>query len=828
MTIEPNKLKKIKRRKKKRKLNIIRLLIVLAVVTGLVLIGSVSGFVMASMKDIPAFDPKALEPNLPSYIYDYKGDLVTKIFVEDREPIEFSDLPDVVVDAFLAAEDVRFYDHKGVDLRRIAGAALADIKAGEAAQGASTITQQLVKKAFLNPEKKFKRKIQEAVLAIKLEREYTKDQIFEMYVNRIYFGHGAYGIQSAAQTYFGKNVQDLTLEEAALLAGLPQAPSAYDPYKNPERAKQRRDLVLTMMSRNDFISEHEAEETKKTEIKLKNTKEDQKKAYPYPYFIDYVSDVLFDKYGEDQVFKGGLKVYTTLDPEIQKNVEKALANEKNFPKSKADENGLLQPQAAMVVIDPHTGHIKALAGGRDHAQKLQFNRAVDAKRQPGSSFKPIVAYAPAIEKGAGSGTVVVDEPTSFGKYKPENSDGKYRGPITYREAITHSVNVAAVKIVKETGITNSVKFAKKLGITSLVEEDENLAIALGGLHYGVSPLEMAGAYGAFANNGIHVETIAITKVEDRYGKVIDEFRPKKNVAMKETTAYIITEMLQSAVKSGTGTGARLSDRPVAGKTGTTNQGKDIWFAGYTPELVGVVWMGHDEPKPMPRSYGGTYPAKVWKEVMSNSLKGVESKGFERPGGLVQVAVCSLTGKRAADDCPKEEIRSEWFAKGTSPSEYCSGHVWVEVCAESGLLPTEFCPEKVSKSFMKRPEGNTSTSSLYAPTEQCNLHGADTKFFSICTDPAHGGKWYFANIPGPGQEGGCPDIATQRPQKNGVIPALEYCPIPEHQVRTSEPLNPTAPNTGNPIETGGPDAPHNPKKPTISEVTTQSLWRRLLH
>ncbi|KNZ70177.1 penicillin-binding protein [Thermincola ferriacetica] len=831
MTLEPSKpVNKKPKPKKRRKLNLFRLFLFLVIVAGLLLVGAVSGIVLASIKDVPAFDPKALEPNLPTYIYDINKNPVTKIYVENREPIKIQDVPNLVKNAFLAIEDVRFYDHKGIDLRRIIGAAIVDIKEGRAAQGASTITQQLVKKAFLNPDKNIKRKIQEVVLAIKLEREYTKDQILEMYLNRIYFGHGAYGLQSAAQIYFNKDVKELTLDEAAVLAGLPQAPSAYDPYRNPEAALKRRNVVLDMMAKYDFISQAQAEEAKNKAITLKNSGEDGKKEeYPHPYFVDYVTDVLLEKYGENKVFKGGLKVYTTMDPKIQTIAEQAMANPNNFPRSKTDKNGLKQPEGALVILDPHTGYIKALVGGREHSQKLQFNRATDAKRQPGSAFKPIIAYAPAIEKGAGAGTVVVDEPVTFGKYKPENSDGKYRGPITLREAVTHSVNVVAVKVLKDTGITNAVKFAKKLGITSLTQEDENLALALGGLHYGVTPLELAGAYGAFANKGIYIQPTAIIKVEDRYGKVIDEFKPRKRIAMKDTTAYIITDMLKSVVQRGTGTRASLGKRPVAGKTGTTNQGKDIWFAGYTPELVGVVWMGHDDPKPMPRTYGGTYPAKLWKEVMSKALKDREIKDFDKPAGLVKVAICTLSGKRAGKNCPQSEIRSDWFVRGTAPSKICNDHTYVsvEVCADSGLLATEYCPNKITRSFLKRDKEHTySSSDIYVPTQTCNIHGPNNRVISICTDPSHGGTRYLANIPGPGETGGCPpEYVVKETLGAGETAPLEHCPIPEHQVYPKSPDNP---GIIQPEINQKPEKPAKPGKvnlPAQPEITTQNYQEK---
>ncbi len=796
------------RKKKKKKLNALRFAIVVLVFLLLVAGGSVAGLVVGSLKDMPAWDPKALEPNLPSYIYDKDGKLITSIYVENRVPVQLEQIPLRVRNSFLAIEDVRFYDHGGLDIKRIIGAAIADVKAGYAAQGASTITQQLAKIAFLNPEKSLKRKIQEASIAIQLERKYTKDQLFEMYLNRIYFGEGAYGIQSAAQVYFGKSVDSLSLQEAALLAGLPKAPNNYSPFKNPESARKRRNIVLAQMAENKFASASEAAAAQQAEIVLNGTKAKNIDKYPYPYFVDYVTDKLLEKYGEHKVYKGGLKVFTTMDPVIQAAAEKALANNKNFPKTKPDKNGVAQPQAAVVVLDPQTGHIKALVGGRDHSQKLQFNRATDATRQPGSAFKPVVAYGPAIENGESPASSVEDLPLKIGSKTFKNYDGAYHGIVTYRTAVTHSYNIPAVNILKDTGITKSINFVKKLGITTLVSSkdnakrnDENLSIALGGLTQGVKPLELAGAFGTFANKGIYVQPVAITKVTDRNNVLLDEnhFKPQKKVAMNETTAFLVTDMMQSVVKGGTGTKAALGKRPVAGKTGTTSDYKDAWFAGYTPELVGVVWMGHDNPTPMRGVTGGSYPAKIWKEVMSTALKDVPVKEFNGPQGLVRYTVCSKSGDQPGPNCPKGDLVTEWFAKGKVPKSVCDVHVLVEVCPESNQLPNEYCPEKVSRSFVKDAKKDKDA----VPTQTCTMHGPGTKPAGtpVCTDPTHGGMLYLANIAGTDEEGGCPNASVSYQNITNGLNPTENCPIPEHEVKIKEPPTPAVPERTGLVQPG---------------------------
>jgi len=810
------------RRKKVRKLNPVRLALVAVALALLIAAGSVLGIVIYSTRDMPAWDPTALQPNLSSYIYDKDEHEVANIYVENRVPIEFEKIPDSVKSAFLAIEDIRFYNHNGLDLRRILGALLADIKTGEATQGGSTITQQLVKRAFLTPEKKVKRKIQEAALAIQLERKFTKDQIFEMYLNRIYFGQGAYGIQSAAQVYFGRDAENLELEEAALLAALPKAPNSYDPYKNMEAATKRRNLVLDSMVKNGYISKVQAEAAKAKEITLNGTKAKALETYKYPYFVDYITDVLIAKYGEDKVYKGGLKVYTTLDPSIQEHVEKVLADPKNFPKAKYDDKGIIQPQAAVVVLDPQTGHIKAIAGGRDHKQKRQFNRAMDAVRQPGSAFKPIAVYGPAIEKGKSPTAVVDDSPAIFGSHEFKNYDEKYHGLVTYRTAITHSYNVSAVKVLNETGVAKANSFARKLGITTLVSaeenrkyNDENLSFGLGGLTRGVKPVELAAAYGTFANKGIYVQPVAITVIKDREGHIIDQFKPKKTIAMKNTTAYLMTSMLRSVMTSGTGTGASLGNRPAAGKTGTTSDYKDAWFVGYTPELVTAVWMGHDDPKPMKGITGGSYPARIWRNIMNHALKSVPVTDFERPPGIVEDTVCSKSGKKPGDLCPQEDLVTDIFAKGTVPTEVCDVHTLIKVCADSGQLPTANCPNVVSKAFPKGEE----------PKEACTLHPGPANFHGIpvCTDPAHGGILYRALIPGPGEEGGCPSEKIEyREFPEGQEPTAT-CPIPQHQLGPQNPANPASPQSP-----GSPGSPQV-KLPQANEPKwPRSLWNGRIH
>ncbi|MFA4885233.1 MAG: penicillin-binding protein 1A [Desulfotomaculaceae bacterium] len=712
-------------KKRNRKLNYKRLAVLIVILFVLIVGGSGLGLVFASIKDMPALSPEVLESGASTMIYDMDGNLVTQIGIRNSVPVDIKKVPPQLKNAFLSIEDPRFYRHHGISVRGIMRAAWSDLTSGSLREGGSTITQQLVRISFLSPDKTVKRKIQEIIMAFQVERRYTKDEILEMYLNNVYLGEGAYGIQAAAQTYFGKNIydQNLQLEEIALLAGLPQAPSAYSPFLDPKAALARRNDVLDSMVKNNYITASEAENAKAKEIKLE-TKELAWRQYPYPYFLDYITDELTEKYGEAAVFKSGLKVYTTLDTKIQQIAETAMGRNANFPSSMTDASGISQPQGAVVVLDPHTGYIKALVGGREHTQKRQWNRATQTARQPGSAFKPIAAYGPAIEyTGMGPASVVDDIPVRYGSYEPRNVDGRYRGLIPLRTALTNSVNIAAIKILMDyVGLANSIKFASNLGIT-LDPLNHGASMALGGLHNGVTPLQMASAFGAFDNHGVYIEPTVILKVEKQDGVILEQHVPKQRAAMKPTTAFLVTDMMRSVVQSGTGTGAQIS-RPTAGKTGTTDEGKDLWFVGFTPELVAAVWMGYDQPTAMPQAYGGTYPTRVWQEIMSRALSDTPVTGFATPGGIVTATVDGKSGLLPGPNTPGDSLVTDYFAEGTVPSSSDNVHTFVEVCAASGQLPTQYCPDRVIKPLIKLPYSvppSVEDYALRAPTESCTLH-----------------------------------------------------------------------------------------------------------
>ena len=613
-------------KKKHRKFNFWRFLFMLCFVLTVLFTGGVMvAFAVIGFKDMPVLNTNALTGDTSTVLVDVNDNVIARLGSDERLPVKIKQVPDEVKNAFLAIEDVRFYQHHGVDFRAIARATWVNLTGGEVREGGSTLTQQLVKISYLTPDRTFKRKIQEVILSVQLERRYTKDEIFEMYLNRVYLGAGAYGVQSASKIYFNKTIDQLTLAETALLAGLPQAPSAYSPVTNPTAALERRKNVLDQMLKYDMIDETTCLMSKSEDLKLHYIA--PKQTYQYPFFVDYVTDKLIEKYGEASVFKGGLTVTVTIDQKIQQIAEQAMANKNNYPNTIIDKDGTAQPQSAAVFLDPHNGHIKAIVGGREHKQARQLNRVSQMRRQPGSAFKPIIAYGPSVEyKNLKPSSIVYDKPATYGNWSPTNDDGAYRGAVSLRTALAKSINMVAVDLLHDVTVPLAVKFAGSLGVRSLDAQDTGLSIALGGLHRGVTPIELAGAYVAFANQGIYIEPTAIIRVKRADGSVLEEIKPETTRVMKKDTAEIMTDMLQSVVEKGTGTAAAM-ERPVAGKTGTTDDNKDIWFVGYTPELLGTVWIGYDLPKEMPHAYGGTYPARMWKQIMSKALTGITVKQF---------------------------------------------------------------------------------------------------------------------------------------------------------------------------------------------------------
>ena len=599
-------------------------LIGIAIVFLVMLTGIGCGFLTASMntKSDLADD---IRPPASSLVYDSDGNEIATIHAaENRMPVKLDQVPKNLQDAFVAVEDNRFYDHIGVDPRGIARAIWANLRGRTVSEGGSTITQQLAKNAYLTQDRTLKRKIQEVFLALRLEHQYTKSEILELYLNQIYFGQGAYGVQAAARTYFGKDVEDLTLNECAMLAGIPKSPNYYSPLNNLQAAQERKATVLDQMVKYGYLDSATAEKTKQEKpdlVKPDPAKDDKGEA---SYFVDYVTQKLIDKYGADAVYKDGLQVYTTIDMDMQRAAEKAM---KGLPSGRKDSNGVQQPQGALVALDPHTGYVKAMVGGRGTDQ---FNRATMAERQPGSAFKPFV-FAAALENKFSPSTVINDSPIKIGDWEPQNDEHTFSGAVTMRQVAQHSMNVPTVKIAQKLGIEKVLYYAQEMGISTLVMDgphnDKNLASALGGLTKGVTPLELTSAYGTFANKGVHVDPVVIVKVLDRNGKVIDEANPEQHNVISESSAADLTSMLQDVIRAGTGRRASIG-RPAAGKTGTTSDYHDAWFVGYTPDLVASVWIGNDDNTSLGGIYGGTVPATIWKNFMTEALKGTPAKDFD--------------------------------------------------------------------------------------------------------------------------------------------------------------------------------------------------------
>jgi len=702
--------------------------------------------------------------------------LIGEITIERGIHISIKEIPKHVIDAVIATEDERFWRHGGIDYIAISRALIKDIIHGEIKQGGSTITQQLAKVMFLTPERTLRRKVKEAILAFRLEKNMTKEEILEQYLNRVYFGHGAYGIEMASRIYFGKSARHLRLHEAALLAGLIRAPNLYSPYNNIVRARERQLYVLMRMKEVGFITKKEFEKASKEPLQIAGSKSE---LFINHYFIDYIKKELITRYGEDLVYKGGLMVYTTIDRHMQaaaqkvlkqglreldkrrgwrgpvahKEIdpekemgqkdkrditieyapssedvvtgvvlkvtpEKALVKAKGMigtlsikdaewakvrydPKTNSSKtlekfslNSIIKPgdviyvrikdinasksniefaleqepevEGAIVAIEPYTGFIRAMVGGFDYS-KSEFNRAIYARRQPGSAFKPVI-YACALDNGFTQASIIVDEPVIYeeGKeteWSPKNFDGKYWGPTSLVDALAYSRNVITVKIVESMGIQKVIDFARTIGINSDLPRD--YTVSLGSLS--ISPLELTKAYATFASYGMNITPIAIRYVVDGNGRILEENQPSPEEAISPQTAFLITSMLKNVVSYGTGWRAKELGRPVAGKTGTTNEYRDAWFIGYTPNLVAGVWVGYDDMRPLGEHETGARAAlPIWVNFMKSIDLGPPDD-FPVPDGIVARYVDKTTGLLGDEGRPN--VLLEYFKEGTEPREY---------------------------------------------------------------------------------------------------------------------------------------------------------------
>lgn len=728
-------------------------------------------------EDLPKISSlKDYRPPVITTVYSDDSRKIAEFYKERRIVVPLSKLPAMLINAFIAAEDARFYQHKGVDLRSIIRAFFKNIEAGTIVQGGSTITQQVTKSFFLTPTRSYRRKIREIILAYRIDKAFAKDEILFLYLNQIYLGHGAYGVEAAAENYFGKSAEALNLAECAMLAGLPQAPSRFSPFRHPERAKERQIYVLKRMITEGYIANTKATEAIHTELDIKP----RRNWYieEVPIYTEHIRRYIEEKYGPDVLYKEGLKIYTAVNIEMQKvarsEVEKGLraldkrqgyrgpiqhleseeieafskehqAEQSILEKGKiikgivvevndidntvtvrmGDYQGIIQiadmiwarkpdpeidysvskikhpgdaliagdvilvkikdkikdtdlwqlaleqtpaAQAALLCIEAKTGYVKVMVGGRDFRES-QFNRAVQSRRQPGSAFKPII-YAAALDKGYTPATVIIDSPIVFKdverdfKWKPRNYKEKFFGPTLFRKALAKSRNVITIKILQDIGIDYTIEYVGKLGITSKISED--LSIALGSS--GVSLLELVNAYSVFANYGQLVKPIFITKIVDRDGNLIDVVMHEKKRVIEEKTAYIMTNLLEGVVKHGTGWRVKALKRPVAGKTGTTNNLYDAWFMGYTPQYITGVWVGFDDEGELGKNETGSRAASpIWLGFMKKVLKDKPVRVFRVPKGIVFHKIDAETGLLAIPE--SEKIIFECFKEGTAPTEY---------------------------------------------------------------------------------------------------------------------------------------------------------------
>jgi penicillin-binding protein 1A len=663
------------------------------------------------LSDLPNIETlQNYTPPIVTRIYDIHGDIVSELFTERRTLIPLTEIPVNLQNAFLATEDQYFFQHWGINLRGIFRASLTNLRHGRVVEGGSTITQQLSKVLFFSQTKTLSRKIREFLLALQLERNYSKEEIFQLYLNQIYFGHGAYGVEAAARTFFGKHVKDLNLAECATLAGLPRSPRTYSPFLNSKNALRRRAWVLSRLRRSGYITPQE--EMIAGVVPL-NTQKSPVLSPTGAYFVEYLRQILEPKYGDNALYQGGFSIYTTLDVKMQRAAEEVMNRYlADFDKEKEKEKlqqladfkkhkkavplsfstSTVKVQGSLVAIDPRTGGIRAMVGGRDYRES-QFNRVTQAQRQPGSAFKPFV-WTAAMDDSMTAATIVDDDRVAFYNdgqnwkllesatdayaiaaatapyppdqvWVPQNWDFKYFGPVTLRTGIALSRNLVSIRLTDHFGAPAVVDYARRCGIKSPLQPV--LSIALGTEQ--VNLLELTDAYATFANGGIRPEPYGIIRLEDKNGKVLEEHSPTSSVELSAQTAYLMADLLRAAVTHGTGARAQAVDRPAAGKTGTNQDLKDLWFVGFTPDLVAGAWMGYDDFTSLGKHF--TAASKVvpwWTEFMKQAHDGIPAHNFPVPEDIVFAKIDAQTGLLALPSCPKVVLAA--FKKGTDPKDLC--------------------------------------------------------------------------------------------------------------------------------------------------------------
>jgi penicillin-binding protein 1A len=635
------------------------------VLLGGVSAGAIVGAFFALTRDLPQIrNLETFRPHAVTRVYSVDKELLAELFLEKRDPVPLQSIPRYLKAALVATEDRQFYQHSGVDIKGIARAIVKDLRAGGFVEGASTITQQLAKTLFLTPRKTIVRKIKEAILAFQLERRYTKHEILELYLNQVYFGSGAYGVQSAAEIFFGKLVQDLNLAECALIAAMPKSPSRYSPLVNKELARKRRNIVLKQMLTMEIVTVEEYNQAANSDIQLGGGSKNLNRA---PYFVEYIQKNLEGFLGAAQLYKGGLSIYTTLDLDLQETAQSAVDEGLQTLQSRMSEKNIqpADPQAALICLDIQSGGILAMVGGRNFYES-PFNRATAARRQPGSAFKPLV-YAYAIEQGFAQNAMILDAPVVFRgsdrnhDYHPENFSKKYLGEITLRQALAISQNIPAVRLIEKLGPQSVASFAHRLGIQSNLEP--NLTLALGSSE--VSLLNLTATYAVFPRAGKWIEPFGIMEVTDHRGHILWSARPQKRLVMSREDAAIITNMLEGVVLEGTGRRAKILQSSLAGKTGTTDNYKDALFVGFSPAVATGVWVGRDLGGTLgDKETGARAALPIWIQLMQAALAAGSIQYFDIPDNVVKVRMNPQTGQLEGDET-KESV-SALFKIGTEP------------------------------------------------------------------------------------------------------------------------------------------------------------------
>ena len=659
------------------------LLTILAALIGVLLLFCAAFYVFFDVPDWQKLDISRLSALAQtSSMYDMNGELMSELRgSENRIIVSLDEIPLHTRQAFIAAEDLRFYDHRGIDVYRILGALRSNLKSGSLAEGASTITQQLAKLTHLSAEKTIRRKLEEINLAFQIEKVYNKDEILAMYLNTVYFGRGAYGIQAAAQAYFGVDAEDLTLNQSASLAAIIKAPSIYAPHISPSNNRSRRQYILSVMAENGFISQEEKQEALDESIWVL-AQEAEKQLYSW-----YIDEALRESaellgLSADEVIQGGFKIYTAYDARLQTIADEVYADSSFFPAAASDGTPI---QSAMAVVDTNNGAVLAMIGGRDYTVRRGLNRATQMRRQPGSALKPLAVYGPALELGYTTASVLLDEKTSFGGYTPRNAGDRYYGLVTMRTAIRNSLNTTAVRLLEEIGLDASIQYLNKMGIPTR-NSDRNLSLALGSMTYGVTPVELAAAYVPYANGGIYHQPYCVERIETVDGSNVYERKDSGKQVLSAQNAFLMTSLLQSVVSSGTGTRMLAANTPIAGKTGTvsmTGGNRDIWMTAYTPEISVAVWMGYDQTDAKHKISngitGGRNTASLAAAFFKKAYADREKPDFSQPDGLVWLTLDkrALTSRGsimlASDKTPKEYRLSEVFAASNRP--YAVSDIW---------------------------------------------------------------------------------------------------------------------------------------------------------